>query len=82
MKDDTMIFLSLFGGVIFALILELRDANMLTESYREAALRATAIGESCAEKLHQCAVGDERQHAEESGLQDKNGKLPIILQHL
>jgi len=84
MKSDTMLLLIGCVGVIgiVMLALALRDSNMLLQSYREAAHRATAIGESCAEKLHQCAVGDERQHAEENGLQDKNGKLPIILQHL
>ena len=50
MKSDTMVFI-VWGVMILALILELRNANMLVESYREAAHRATAIGEACAEQL-------------------------------
>ena len=84
MKSDTMLLLIGCVGVIgiVMLALALRDSNMLLQSYREAAHRATAIGESCAEKLHQCTVGDERQHTEDDGLHNKNTERSVTLQHL
>ena len=62
--------------------LELRDTNMLAESYRESAYRSLSMAESCADRMElitQVCVGDEGQHAEDNSLEDEGGEFPILI---
>lgn len=52
-KPDTVaiITMAMAGLVLTVSVLEVRDAKMLAESYRESALQATSLTETCLENL-------------------------------
>ena len=55
MKSDTMglILVAVTGLTVTAAVLEVRDANMLAESYRESAYRSLEMAEGCAARLEE-----------------------------